>query len=1637
MKQFYALLLTFFSFLTSYSQTGAALDFDGANDYVALNSGTAIYDSFTIEAWIKPGDATKTMHIVSTRNNSDPGFDIQIKNGNTLHADIGNGGYWINTSADATYAYSVDVWFHLAYVITKTGYKIYANGNLVGSGTYSDYPLLLDGIREFRIGSDSTESTFFKGQMDEVRVWKRALTKCEIVNNMNSELSSGQKSLALYYKFNQGTASGTNTAVTSITDSSGNSNNGTLTNFNLSSNTSNLVSPGAVVSGSTSLAYSHIPLVVSSPQVFDANITVADLAATGTDIKWYSAEIGGTALAANTPIKTGIYYVSQTIGGCESDRTSVNVISNMVITDFSPSAAKPGDVVIITGANFNTTPVNNVVFFGATQATVTASTEGNLTVRVPTGATYGPITVLNTATTLACSSLSNFNPVYSPVKSTITTSDFAFNADFATGSNPRKTAIGDLDGDGKPDLVVVNYDSNTISIYHNESTSGNLGSGSFAPKINLITGDKPSSVTIGDLDGDGKPDLVIAAISSVSVFRNVTTNGSITVNSFESRIDIDTGKDYEAIAIGDLNGDGKPDLAAPSYFAGSIYLFSNTSSIGIISFAAKFEIVTSPYLSSMTICDFDGDGKPDLLTAYPASFNQSGGFYIYRNTATVGSFTNSSFAPRVEIGKGNYSPQSLKIGDLDGDGKPDLVFRNSKYISILRNAITNGSITSSSFEPKVDIAATNFINFSDVAIGDIDGDGKPDLVATEVGVKIAHLLRNTATIGSFNTDSFAPKVTLTTTYNHSSVAIGDLDGDGKPDLIMSSSESNTISIFRNTNNNSNLSTLTTTAGIISPAFATGTTAYTATVSNISDITITPTVEDLFATVQVQVNGNGYNTVISGSASGSLTLAEGLNTIEIKVTAQNAETKTYTLKINRIVTVLDNVGLSNTTLATTAYSLRKLASTYSGYAIKVRRSSDNTLLDIGFNTNGELDTDALKTFTGNSSGFVTKWYDQSGNENHVEQTNINLQPRIVNGGIIEVLNKRPALYFGTAHLATAKTTLFDTAASMVGFAKGNSSTPSSLVTKTGTSVDTNTHYPAPFDFTNNGGEFYTGNASITSGSSVNIANSSTRSDISISVPASVYSFVIPSSGTYYSYMNGVQSSSNTISAYADNGNALQIGNRNDGGGSGNFWTTELILFNSVLSTVDRQTVEESQKNYYNNNNASLTALTISDGIFSPGFSSSVTNYTASVSNQTNTITVTPTLENTLASAKLQLNGAGYIAIASGTASDVLDLNVGSNTIEVKVTAQNGEEKIYTLTIYRKAVPTFAAIDPICSGNNFTLPTISNNGITGTWSPAVNTTTTTLYTFTPANSATAETVAITVSIVQSSDNITQISACGSYTWNNQTYTQSGIYTGTTNNCVTEKLDLTITPNSDNVTQITACGSYTWNNQTYTQSGIYTGVTNNCVTEKLDLTITPNSDNITQITACGSYTWNNQTYTQSGIYTGTTNNCVTEKLDLTITAIPVNILTTVNQNNGVLTADQSGIGYQWLNCDGTEITGETNQFFTPTTSGQYAVRLIVACSVPIISDCVTITSLKTDDFEARSSIKIYPNPSTGIFYLQPPSDKQLEIYNSLGQLLITKKVNSGTNKIDISDKADGVYFVKIIENGNTSNFKVIKKH
>lgn len=449
------------------------------------------------------------------------------------------------------------------------------------------------------------------------------------------------------------------------------------------------------------------------------------------------------------------------------------------INSFAPSSGHIGTSVTISGTNFNTTPLYNGVFFGATAGTVSAATANSLTVLVPSGTIYQDVSVTNLATKLTAYTNNPFIVTF-PCGGAINPVSFGSKTEFTAGNLPIAVSVGDLDGDGKADLVVVNKSDSTISILKNTSTTGNI---SFAPKIDLTTGFLPQSVVIGDLNGDGKLDIAVISTGSSSSIVTVFQNTSAGINIyFDVHVSYATGLSSQSVSIGDIDSDGKPDIIVSNTGSNTISVLRNTSNVKeAISFAAKMDYATGISPQGLTIGDMDGDQKPDIICANYTS----GTFSVLRNTSTIGSI---SFDSKIDFTTGS-GPQSLSIGDLDGDGKPDIAIANklSNTISVFGNTSSIGSI---SFAAKVD-APTGSTPMN-VSIGDIDGDGIPDLAVTNNTSNTVSVIKNTSTIGSI---SMATKVDFTTGISPTGLSIADLDGDGKPDLI--ATNSNSVSVLAN------------------------------------------------------------------------------------------------------------------------------------------------------------------------------------------------------------------------------------------------------------------------------------------------------------------------------------------------------------------------------------------------------------------------------------------------------------------------------------------------------------------------------------------------------------------------------------------------------------------------------------------------------------------------------------------------------------------------------------------------------------------------------------------------------------------------------------------------------------------------
>jgi photosystem II stability/assembly factor-like uncharacterized protein/uncharacterized protein (DUF2141 family) len=440
-----------------------------------------------------------------------------------------------------------------------------------------------------------------------------------------------------------------------------------------------------------------------------------------------------------------------------------------VITSLSPIKAPIGATVTINGTYFGATVAENTVFFGGVKAVVLTASTNQLTVKVPAGATFGPLTVtvnnhiahsgqffsVTFASQCGVTDYSFAAGVRLPVDGTgvafgIGDLDgdgkldigvpksfgisvlrnksqqgvIAFEEVFAHNADDRnRTSVNfaDLDGDGKQDIVAVNHQKNEIFLYRNKSSVGTF---LFDPAIILPSPNSPYNTMLHDLDGDGKLDMVViniqANVSFISIYRNISLPGQI---AFEPAIMQPVGWNDTRVNAGDLDGDGKPDLLVTdggnTNMSGMDFsVLRNTSSLGKISFERTFVPHKGGRHTDADLGDVDGDGKLDIVWIYDLQFFEDGipNIAVYRNTSAPG---NISFDVVNYISP--FGTSQVKLADLDGDGKIDLFSSGGR---IMKNYSTPGNISLQN------VSEYNLIigGHSSVAVADFDNDGKPDLL---------------------------------------------------------------------------------------------------------------------------------------------------------------------------------------------------------------------------------------------------------------------------------------------------------------------------------------------------------------------------------------------------------------------------------------------------------------------------------------------------------------------------------------------------------------------------------------------------------------------------------------------------------------------------------------------------------------------------------------------------------------------------------------------------------------------------------------------------------------------------------------------------------------------------------------------
>lgn len=468
-----------------------------------------------------------------------------------------------------------------------------------------------------------------------------------------------------------------------------------------------------------------------------------------------------------------------------------------VINSVTPLNAPAGSTVKITASKVDPTASKNIVYFGAAKATVTSVSGNTLDVIVPNGATYAPVSLTQNRTTAFSTQKFDLTfPATGPLTTGLLATPLIFSAD--VNANVRCTSLqpADIDGDGKIDIVSFGFDgydgvgTSDLTLFKNASTvdsislqympiahfgydawlhvadvdadgkldiivasHNDIGNDFFSVFRNLSTPGKilfdavktfqlPNlgKIKLGDMDLDGKPDVIFNSQDSVYFLKNSSQNSVV---NFAKSLNLNV-KGGRVVDIADYNNDNLPDLAIYNVKETTLFIYRNHSKKGVNSFGFDSYLTYSSYENALASGDFNGDS---LLDVGALDIKYTGNLHVIKNNAAKLGDINMELVTNYYTGVG---PTAINISDINGDGKPDIFACNEHYtIAAFENASTISNIT---FNPRVDFSVPKFMQ--DLAVVDINGDGKPDLVASQNPGSAIYVFKNQLT-----TSTAAPVIT--------------------------------------------------------------------------------------------------------------------------------------------------------------------------------------------------------------------------------------------------------------------------------------------------------------------------------------------------------------------------------------------------------------------------------------------------------------------------------------------------------------------------------------------------------------------------------------------------------------------------------------------------------------------------------------------------------------------------------------------------------------------------------------------------------------------------------------------------------------------------------------------------------------
>jgi len=241
---------------------------------------------------------------------------------------------------------------------------------------------------------------------------------------------------------------------------------------------------------------------------------------------------------------------------------------------------------------------------------------------------------------------------------------------------PRDLALADLDGSGKLDIAVAAMGASAVQVFFQGAAAG-----SFGPATAFAVGGEPTAVAAADLTGSGQKDLVVATANGrVSVLLHGASPGT-----FQPGVDYPAGTSPAGVQVGDLNGDGHPDILVADYLGALLVLLQSPAGDGTFQAAVSYG-TRDQGSCSLAVGDLDGDGRLDVVVANAGPPGDPGSVAVFlQDPATPG-----VLKPAV-LYRGHWGPLWVVIGDLNGDGKPDLVVADGSPYIRFQSSTTPGA----------------------------------------------------------------------------------------------------------------------------------------------------------------------------------------------------------------------------------------------------------------------------------------------------------------------------------------------------------------------------------------------------------------------------------------------------------------------------------------------------------------------------------------------------------------------------------------------------------------------------------------------------------------------------------------------------------------------------------------------------------------------------------------------------------------------------------------------------------------------------------------------------------------------------------------------------------------------------------